>query len=157
MEVTFKPATNSDRNLLLTLTKEFYQIEQLTYNVEVLNKCFDEIFTNDSLATIWIIYAEQEPAGYLVLIVLTYGYSLDFKGRDALIDEFYIRETDRGQGIGKQRLGFVQTTCQSLGIKAVHLEVSQENTRAKTIYQKAGFVDHERYLMTNWLATEKTN
>lgn len=154
MEITFKTANNSDRNLLLTLTKEFYQIEHLTYNVEVLNKCFDEIFTNDSLATIWIIYAKQEPAGYLVL---TFGYSLEFKGRDALIDEFYIRETYQGQGIGKQTLEFVQTTCQSLGIKAVHLEVSQENTRAKSIYQKAGFVEHDRYLMTNWIATVKSN
>lgn len=152
MEVTFKTATNSDRNLLLTLTKEFYQIEHLTYNVEVLNKCFDEIFTNDNLAIIWIIYANLEPAGYLVL---TFGYSLEFHGRDALIDEFYIRENYRNQGIGKQTLEFVQTTCQNLAIKAVHLEVDHKNTRAKTIYQKAGFVEHDRYLMTNWINGEK--
>lgn len=152
MEITFKTATNSDRNLLLTLTKEFYQLERLTYNVEALNKCFDEIFTNKSLARIWIIYADREPAGYLVL---SFGYSLEFHGRDALIDEFYIRETYRSQGIGKQTLEFVKTTCQNLGIKAVHLEVNHQNDRAKTIYQKAGFVEHDRYLMTNWMNTEK--
>ncbi|MFB2939211.1 GNAT family N-acetyltransferase [Aerosakkonemataceae cyanobacterium BLCC-F154] len=152
MEVTFKTATNSDRNLLLTLTKEFYQLEHLTYNVEVLNKCFDEVFSNDNLARIWIIYADREPAGYLVL---TFGYSLEFHGRDALIDEFYIRETYRSQGIGKQTLEFVKTTCQNLGIKAVHLEVNHQNTRAKSIYQKAGFVEHDRYLMTNWIDREK--
>ena len=151
MEVTFKTATNSDRYLLLTLTKEFYQIEHLTYNVEVLNKCFDEIFTNDNLAIIWIMYADREPVGYLVL---TYGYSLEFHGRDSFIDEFYIREPYRHQGVGKKTLEFVQTTCQSLGIKAVHLEVDRENTRPKTIYQKAGFVEHDRYLMTNWITTE---
>ncbi|XWK91129.1 MAG: GNAT family N-acetyltransferase [Phormidium sp.] len=154
MEVTFQPATNSDIYLLLTLIKEFYEIENLPYNFEVLNKCFAEIFTKDSLATIWIIYADREAAGYLVL---TYGYSLEFHGRDALIDEFYIRETYRGQGIGKQTLEFVKTTCQTSGIKAVHLEVSHENNRAKTIYQKAGFVEHDRYLMTNWITTEKGN
>lgn len=152
MKITFKTATNSDRDLLLTLTKEFYQIEHLTYNVEVLNKCFDEIFTNDNLATIWIIYADREPAGYLVL---TFGYSLEFHGKDALIDEFYIRETYRSQGIGKQTLEFVKTTCQSLGIKALHLVVAHENHRAKTIYQKAGFTEHERYIMTNWIDPEK--
>lgn len=145
MEVTFKTATNSDRNLLLTLTKEFYQIEHLTYNVEVLNKCFAEIFTSDNLAIIWIIYANLEPAGYLVL---TFGYSLEFHGRDALIDEFYIRENYRSLGIGKQSLEFVITACKNAGIKAVHLEVSHENNRAKTIYQKAGFVEHDRYFMT---------
>jgi len=148
MEVTFKTATNSDRNLLLTLTKEFYQIEHLKYNVEVLNKCFDEIFTNDNLAIIWIIYANLEPAGYLVL---TSGYSLEFHGRDALIDEFYIRENYRNQGIGKQTLEFVITACKNAGIKAVHLEVDHKNNRAKTIYQKAGFVEHDRYFMTKWI------
>ncbi|MGA9379416.1 MAG: GNAT family N-acetyltransferase [Phormidium sp.] len=152
MKITFKTATNSDRDLLLTLTKEFYQIEHLTYNVEVLNKCFDEIFTNENLATIWIICADREPAGYLVL---TFGYSLEFHGRDALIDEFYIRETYRSQGIGKQTLEFVKTTCQTLGIKAVHLVVDHQNHRAKTIYQKAGFTEHERYIMTNWIDPEK--
>lgn len=146
MEVTFKTASNDDRHLLLILTKEFYQIEHLTYNVEVLNKCFDEIFTNDNLAIIWIIYVDGEPAGY---VVLTFGYSLEFHGRDALIDEFYIRENYRNQGIGKQTLEFVQKNCQALGIKAVHLEVYHENNRAKSIYQKAGFVTHDRYFMTN--------
>ncbi|MFB2893183.1 GNAT family N-acetyltransferase [Aerosakkonemataceae cyanobacterium BLCC-F50] len=152
MEVNFKTANNSDRNLLLTLIEEFYQIEHLPFNVEALNKCFDEIFTNEYLATIWIIYADRESVGYLVL---TYGYSLEFYGRDSFIDEFYIRENYRNQGIGKQTLEFVQTTCQTLGIKAVHLEVDRENTRAKTLYQKAGFVEHDRYLMTNWINTEK--
>jgi len=38
MEITFKTASNSDRNLLLSLIEEFYQLEHLTYNVEVLNK-----------------------------------------------------------------------------------------------------------------------
>ncbi|MBE9228224.1 GNAT family N-acetyltransferase [Phormidium sp. LEGE 05292] len=151
MEVTFKTASNDDRNLLLTLTKEFYQLEHLTYNVEVLNKCFDEIFTNDNLARIWIIYDDREPAGY---VVLTFGYSLEFHGRDALIDEFYIRETYRSQGIGKKTLKFVKKACQDVGIKAVHLVVAHENHRAKTIYEKAGFTEHQRYIMTNWINSE---
>jgi len=38
-----------------------------------------------------------------------------------------------------------------LGISAVHLEVDHTNTVAQALYRKAGFVDHDRYLMTRWL------
>ena len=41
--------------------------------------------------------------GYLVL---TLGYSLEYGGRDAFIDEVYIRSSYRGRGIGTAALTF---------------------------------------------------
>jgi hypothetical protein len=35
-------------------------------------------------------------------VVLTLGYSLELLGRDAFIDEFYLREVYRGRGWGRQ-------------------------------------------------------
>lgn len=45
----------------------------------------------------------------------------------------------------------MQDVCRSLGIKALHLEVDRVNTRAKQLYHRFGFQDHERYLLTKWL------
>lgn len=147
MEITFKTATKNDRNILLRFIEEFYQLEHLPFNEEILSQCFDEIFSNDKLATIWLICADDKPVGY---IVLTYGYSLEFHGRDAFVDEFYISKAYRERGIGKKTLEFVKTACQSLGIKAIHLEVNRENELGKNLYKKAGFVEHDRYIMTYW-------
>jgi GNAT superfamily N-acetyltransferase len=37
-------------------------------------------------------------------IVLTFGYSLEYLGRDAFIDEFYLRESYRGRRWGRRTL-----------------------------------------------------
>jgi ribosomal protein S18 acetylase RimI-like enzyme len=92
-----------------------------------------------------LIRAEAEAIGYLVL---TLGYSIECGGRDAFIDEVYLRVEYRGQGIGRQTIAFVETQCRALGVRALHLEVARDNTNAYALYRKVGFVDHDRYLMT---------
>jgi ribosomal protein S18 acetylase RimI-like enzyme len=52
-------------------------------------------------------------------------------------------------------LRFLETACRALGISAVHLEVDHNTTSAQALYRKAGFVDHDRYLMTRWLAPQR--
>jgi GNAT superfamily N-acetyltransferase len=47
----------------------------------------------------------DETIGY---IVLTLGDSLEYHGRDAFVDEIYIRESHRGKGIGAQAIKFVE-------------------------------------------------
>lgn len=147
MEISFKIATNTDINLILTMMEEFYKLEHIPFNNQIATRCLEEIVSDDRLAKIWLICADEEPVGY---VVLTFGYSIEFHGRDALVDELYIRENYRSQGIGTQTLEFVKTVCQSLGIAAVHLVVAYENKKAKSVYQKMGFVEHDRYIMTNW-------
>ncbi|MDQ3755908.1 MAG: GNAT family N-acetyltransferase, partial [Acidobacteriota bacterium] len=93
-----------------------------------------------------------ETAGYLVL---TLGFSLEFKGRDALIDELYLRESFRDQGFGQQAIAFAIKWCQARNIRALHLEVERANARAQAAYRKAGFKDHDRYLLTKWLNHER--
>ncbi len=41
--------------------------------------------------------------------------------------------------------------CLAEGIKALHLEVDHTNPRALELYQRSGFVEHKRHLMTRWL------
>ena len=49
-------------------------------------------------------------------------------------------------------VGFAEGVCRGRGVRALHLEVERENTRAQSIYRRAGFVDHDRYLLTKWLS-----
>lgn len=89
--------------------------------------------------------SDKEVAGY---IVLTFGFSLEYHGRDALVDEIYLRERFRGQGTGTRGLQFIEGVCRELGIRALHLEVERANIIAQSVYRRAGFVDHDRYLLT---------
>jgi ribosomal protein S18 acetylase RimI-like enzyme len=102
---------------------------------------------DSSLGCLWLIQAPR-PIGY---IVLTLGYSLEFQGRDAFIDEFYIRSSFRGQGYGSRVMALVEKEARSLGVHALHLEVERGNLVAQAFYRKAGYKDHSRYLMTKWI------
>jgi len=80
--------------------------------------------------------------------VLAFGYSLEYRGRDAFVDEIYIRESHRRHGIGTQTFAFLEQECQALSVRALHLEVEHRNASAQQFYSTVGFHDQERHLMT---------
>ena len=80
-------------------------------------------------------------------LVLAFGYSLEYHGRDAFLDEFFIEEDYRGKGHGKKMLTRAENAAKKLGIKAIHLEVTRHNDPVIPFYKREGFQDHDRYLM----------
>lgn len=108
-----------------------------------------QLLQEPAFGRIWLIEMEQALAGYFVLCL---GFSLEYHGHDAFVDEIYVREAYRGQGLGKRALQFLETQCRALGVQALHLEVERVNTHAQEVYRKHGFADHDRYLMTKWLS-----
>jgi len=149
MNINYKPADEKDIPLLLDLMKEFYIIEHLPYNVQVITSGLEKLFASSVYGKVWLIMDGENPAGY---IAVTYGYSFEYHGVDALVDEFYIREQYRHQGIGKNTLKYIESFLAGKGIKAFHLEVDHTNTVAQEVYRKYGFKDHGRYLLTKWIA-----
>lgn len=150
METTFKIAEDLEQDILIQLIKEFCEVDNHPFEDSSIRLALSNLLQDKSLGRVWLIQQGKEAIGY---IVLTFGYSLEYRGRDAFIDEFYIRESYRGQGIGTKTLQFVESICPSLEIQALHLEVEKENRAAKRLYSKASFKEHERYLMTKWTAT----
>lgn len=150
MEITFKIADHLDTEILVQLIREFHEFEHLPFDEGTIRSLLAKLLKKDYLGRVWLIQQGRDALGY---IVLTFGYSLEFLGRDAFIDELYIRESHRGQGIGTRALQFVEKMCPSLGIQALHLEADRKNTTAQGFYRKVGFEDHDRYLMTKWIAT----
>ena len=148
-EADFKIAEKSDIETLVEFIREFYEFEHLKFDESIVRTALAKILDDDSLGRVWLIQHGDEAIGY---VVLTFGYSLEFRGRDAFIDELYIRESYRGQGVGMSVIQFIESVCPSLGIQALHLEVERKNTAAQNLYRKVGFKDHNRYLMTKWIA-----
>jgi len=150
MKPGFTLADASDVELLIELMREFYAIEHLQFDEGTARRALGEILRDRRFGVIHVIRVGEEAAGYLVV---TFGFSLEFRGRDAFVDELYLRENFRGRGIGKASLELAGAMCREEGIYALHLEVDRMNTRAQEVYRQAGFRDHDRYLLTNWLET----
>ena len=101
-----------------------------------------------SLGTAWIICDGERPIGYAVL---TLGFSFEYGGRDAFLDELYVDKKYRGRGIGRETMEFVETEAREMGVNAVHLEATRGNEPALELYRRTGYVAHERFLMTKRL------
>jgi ribosomal protein S18 acetylase RimI-like enzyme len=146
----FKPATPDYIEALIAMMLEFYALDGTApFDEEVARRALLGVIGDDTLGRVFLILLANEVAGYAVL---TFGYSLEFHGRDAFVDEIYLRAEYRGRGIGKRALQFLTEVCAAEGVNALHLEVERENTLAQAVYRKFGFEDQDSYLMTKWIA-----
>lgn len=93
----------------------------------------------------WFLQDEGETAGYFVL---TIGYSLEFGGRFALLDEFFVERAHRGEGLGAKAMPLILREAAALAVQALHLEAEGEVMR---FYERYGFRPRGREMMTVWL------
>ena len=145
MEESLRIATGADADLLMQFMRELYAHDCLPFDEPAARQALEKILQDHSLGRVWFIQDGEQAIGY---VVLTLGYSLEYHGRDAFIDEIYIRESHRGKGLGAQAIRLVEAACRTLEVRALHLEVERANTNAQAFYHKAGFEDHDRYLLT---------
>ena len=145
MEPCFRVATDSEVDVLLPMMREYYAFDGHAFDEFRVRTAMLVFLREPSFGRAWLICEREKPVGY---VVLTFGYSLEFLGRDAFIDEFYLRPSHRGRGWGRRALEFVEKEARSFEVRSIHLEVVRENSAAQEIYRRSGYVDRNHYLMT---------
>lgn len=145
MKPRFRLATISDCELLLDFMGEYYAFDGHTYDREKARPAVIELLKNPHFGLAWLVLDGDTPAGY---VVLCFGYSLEYLGRDAFVDEFYLGESHRGRGWGLATMEFVEEQARLQGVKTLHLEVVRKNDGALAFYRKCGFCDHDHYMMS---------
>lgn len=110
-----------------------------------------QLIEDRSLGDVWLVIAGEVVAGYCAV---AFGYSLEYQGRDAFIDEIYVRPELRGRGHAARLLDRAEQGCREAGVNALHLEVETDKVDTYAWYRRRGFRDHDRRLMTKWLAPE---
>ncbi|ABF43095.1 GCN5-related N-acetyltransferase [Candidatus Koribacter versatilis Ellin345] len=103
---------------------------------------------NPNFGLAWFLEHDGRHIGY---IVLSWDYSLEYGGRNAWVDEFFIFSEFRGKGFGAQALELFEQEALAAGATAIHLGVNPGNP-AEHLYRRSGFVGHQRYLMTKFLS-----
>lgn len=131
------------------MVAELHRHEHLPVPGKEVEAAIQALLADDRLGCVMVAEDSGHALGYTVL---GFGYSLEFHGRDAFVDELYVAETARGNGIGSLLLDAAEMACRARGIKAMHLESGHGNPRATGLYERRGFKAHERHLMTKWLA-----
>jgi GNAT superfamily N-acetyltransferase len=128
--------------------RDFYVFERLPFEETRQRELVSQLVQSPELGRLILFEHVGQLLGYMVL---GFGFSLEFHGRDCLLDEFYVVPEHRSKGIGRAAVEFAIATCREMGIRAVHLEADYVNVRGHEFYKQLGFKDHERHLMTLWI------
>ena len=146
----FREATPGDEAALLPMMRALAKQdpEVVPFNESSARAAFHQFLSLPAFGRIWLLYTGAELVGY---VILTIGFSFEFRGHDAFIDELYILPAHRRSGFGRQSMAFVEQEARELGVNAIHLEVDPGNDSALELYRRTGYVDHDRFLMTKWL------
>jgi diamine N-acetyltransferase len=146
--LSFREFAAIDIPVITEMMREFNAIDNYPFNREEREENLSRLLDHPGYGKLWIIESDGNVAGYTFL---GYGFSFEFKGRDAFVDELFILPKFQGQGIGKRAIDFVVEEARKEGIRALHLEAELHNERGLNLYRKKGFVDHKRFLLTKWL------
>ena len=107
-----------------------------------------ELIDNQAFGRIFKLLADGATVGYAAVAL---GFSLEFGGRSAFLDELYVRPSSCGLGIGTLALRQLQEACRGLGARSLALEVGLGNAGAEALYRREGFSTIGRQLMTRLL------
>lgn len=146
----FRPAAEADVDAILEMRRRYYAEDGYPFaeaEAEARQAVVD-LIRDDKLGRLWVARDQGRVIGYLAV---TLGFSLEYRGRDAFIDELFIEEQARGQGLGRRALEIAESYGRERGVKALHLEVEHHREAAFELYRRSGFENHDRLLMTKLL------
>lgn len=147
--VEFREAQAADAPALLRMMRKLAeQPPAIPFEEGKVRAALDKFLGDAALGQAWLLWAGEKPAGY---VILTLGYSFEFRGRDGFVDELYIEAEFRRMGLGRRAMEFLEERARELGVNAVHLEVDRGNDAAAELYRRSGYADQGRFLMTKWL------
>jgi GNAT superfamily N-acetyltransferase len=132
----FRLATPDDLAVVTTLVAEFCAIDHHEFDAVRVQRAMQPLLADDTYGVVWLVVDDHDqPAGYAVV---TWGYAIESGGRDALLDEIYVR--DREHGRGGELIETILDDCRRRGLSQMFLETESHNERVRAFYARHGFV-----------------
>jgi GNAT superfamily N-acetyltransferase len=97
------------------------------------------LLDSDTYGVIWVT---DELDAYAVV---TWSWSLESGGLEAILDEIYVRH--RGEGTGSALIGHLLGDCDARRVRRVFLETEAPNDAARRLYTRFGFVAEDSIWM----------
>ena len=144
MSTALHLARPEDLDRLLPLVEAFHSEEGIVLEDEDRVAALMPLLDGSPLGAIYLIGPTRAPVGY---IVINFGWSVEFGGMDAFVDEFFIRPKVRGRGMGGDTLTALAGALGDAGVRAFHLEVDRDNEPARRLYARSGFEPRTRYML----------
>lgn len=128
---------NENKQDFIDMCKDFYTSNAVSHiipDANIENTAKEAIAGNQFMRCI-IFESNGVVAGYSLL---AFTYSNEAGGQVLWLDEIYIKDEFRGNGIGKEFFNWIFKNYDGK-IKRYRLEISPENQRVRRLYDRTGF------------------
>lgn len=137
-------ANDDDAPKLLPLVAAFHSEMGFDTDATHQEAAVRPLLNNLPHGAIWLIGPRRAPVGY---VAISFGWSIEFGGMDAFVDELYIRPAVRRRGMGFDALNGISRALSDGGVCALHLEVDKQDEATARLYQRARFETRDRYTL----------
>ncbi len=144
MSTALHLAGPADLDRVLALVAAFHSEMTITSTEDTRRAGIEPLLNGIPYGAVYLIGPARAPIGF---VVVTFGWSVEFGGMDAFVDELFIRPPVRGRGLASDVLVQLPKALADAGVKALHLEVDRADTTAQRLYQRARFTPRERYML----------
>ncbi len=136
MDFVYRKAKLSDSKRIAELFEEMLRTIYHTEDVKGYEDGYLDRFFSESDDLIYVAELEKEVVAFL---------SIEVYREDGYIylDDLSVTAACRDQGIGTKLISLAEDYSQSIGISAIVLHVEKTNERARQLYRKLGYWDHE--------------
>jgi ribosomal protein S18 acetylase RimI-like enzyme len=145
--IRVRAATVDDLAEVLPRTRALNAHEGIAIGDAQLEAALRRLLGEPSVGVVWLV----EDVAVIGYAITTYGYDLEFGGRDAVLTELWIDEAHRGGGAASAVLDQLAEELRARDVRALHLQVRPENP-ALRLYERSGFTRSPRVVMTRRLA-----
>ena len=135
MDKMIREMEEQDRPCVLEMMRTFYASPAVwtSGSEEIFARDFEMCISDSPYLEGYILEEEGQIQGYAMIAK---SYSTEFGRPCVWIEDLYVREDCRGQGLGSSFLKFIR---QQYPDCLLRLEVEEENQKAIDTYQKCGY------------------
>jgi GNAT superfamily N-acetyltransferase len=128
-------AAPGDLPTLLEMAARYAVLDRHVFDSATATAGFEPLLESDAHGVVWLLGGRQEPLGYAVV---TWGWSVEGGGPEALLDEIFVEE--QGRGIGSAAVAEIIEDCRARHMLRIFLETEAHNEAARRLYVRNGFV-----------------
>lgn len=137
MKTVFRPFIETDRQDFFRMVKKFYAPPATLHTPpdDVMLSCFDASLETPELVKGIMFERNGMPVGYAIVSL---KFETEVGGLAAWIEELYVEEFCRSEGIGRKFFEYLQNGLKGK-IRRIRLEVGEDNAGAIKLYKSLGF------------------
>ena len=134
-----------DLDALVELHRSFCDVDRHAFSEPRVRAAFGPLVADDRWGVVWIV---DDPAAYAVL---TWGWSIEAGGIEAVLDEIFVSMPNRGTGAAL--IDHLVDDARSRGLARIFLESERHNEAARRLYARHGFREDDSI----WMSLEFTD